>query len=144
MWVDCGETLLQWITVGVAGSHTVREYVQAVHITYRSCGSDHTGPYRDEEWGSFCCRDQLPCSTNTRLLLSRDKFCGCVRGLCMFGSEGRRRGLIEIGAVLSRGLLIGWGLSPRQLGLIAIQLVRLRYVWLRCGTRWWSSRAWEK
>ena len=32
---------MQWITAGVAGSHIVREYVQVVHTTYRSFGSDH-------------------------------------------------------------------------------------------------------
>ena len=85
------------------------------------------------------CHDRLPCSTNIWSLLARDKFCGCVHCSCIFGSEERRRGLIEIGTVLSWSLLIGWGLSPHRLGLIAIQLVHLR-----CGTRWWSSQGQKK
>ena len=48
MWVDCGATLSRWITADVADFHIAQEYVQAVHTTYRSFGSDHTEPYHDE------------------------------------------------------------------------------------------------
>ena len=83
-------------------------------------------------------------SMHIQSLLARGKFGGCVHCLCTFGSGGGMRGLIEIGTVLSWSLLIGWELSPRQLGLIVIQLVRLWYkTRLRYGMRRWNSHGWK-